>query len=560
MGGEIVVEEAVMDRMPSGGEGIMLKALVWVTWWLLTLSVAWAPAMAAEARGGTLRIGMTAADIPYTGGQPDQGFEGFRFIGYQLYDPLVRWDLSQGEQLPAIVPGLAESWEVSKDDPTKWIFHLRRDVKFHDGTDFNADAVLWNWDAIKNKDAPQYDPTQAGLVSARITVMKSWRKLDDYTVEFTTTRPSSFVPSQVVYIFYVSPTQWEKVGRDWRALANSPAGTGPFKLARLVPRERAELEPNRDYWDKQRIPKADKVVLLPMPEATTRLAALRAGQVDWVEVPPPDAIPALRQAGFQIVVRPYPHNWKYSLNLSRPPWDNKLLRQAANYAVDREGICKSLLNGTCIAAIGEVYPGHPWFGNPKIRYEYNPAKARELLKQAGYDGKAKRVKTSVLISTSGSGQMLPLPMNEFVQENFREVGIDLELIPIEWNALTQRSRQGFQHPDNAQLGGMNTSINFQEPQSAFVRFFHSTSIPPVGANVMPYLNPEVDRLIEAAEREFELDRQNQLLAKVHEIIVDDAPWVFIVHDLNPRALSAKVKGFVQPQSWFVDLTLPWVEK
>jgi peptide/nickel transport system substrate-binding protein len=549
-----------MDRMPSGGEGIMLKALVWVTWWLLTLSVAWAPAMAAEERGGTLRIAMTAADIPYTGGQPDQGFEGFRFIGYQLYDPLVRWDLSQGEQLPAIVPGLAESWEVSKDDPTKWIFHLRRDVKFHDGTDFNADAVLWNWDAIKNKDAPQYDPTQAGLVSARITVMKSWRKVDDYTVEFTTTRPSSFVPSQVVYIFYVSPTQWEKVGRDWRALANSPAGTGPFKLARLVPRERAELEPNRDYWDKQRIPKADKVVLLPMPEATTRLAALRAGQVDWVEVPPPDAIPALRQAGFQIVVRPYPHNWKYSLNLSRPPWDNKLVRQAANYAVDREGICKSLLNGTCIAAIGEVYPGHPWFGNPKIRYEYNPAKARELLKQAGYDGKAKRVKTSVLISTSGSGQMLPLPMNEFVQENFREVGIDLELIPIEWNALTQRSRQGFQHPDNAQLGGMNTSINFQEPQSAFVRFFHSTSIPPVGANVMPYLNPEVDRLIEAAEREFELDRQNQLLAKVHEIIVDDAPWVFIVHDLNPRALSAKVKGFVQPQSWFVDLTLPWVEK
>jgi ABC-type transport system substrate-binding protein len=538
----------------------MLKALVWVTWWLLTLSVAWAPAMAAEERGGTLRIAMTAADIPYTGGQPDQGFEGFRFIGYQLYDPLVRWDLSQGEQLPAIVPGLAESWEVSKDDPTKWIFHLRRDVKFHDGTDFNADAVLWNWDAIKNKDAPQYDPTQAGLVSARITVMKSWRKVDDYTVEFTTTRPSSFVPSQVVYIFYVSPTQWEKVGRDWRALANSPAGTGPFKLARLVPRERAELEPNRDYWDKQRIPKADKVVLLPMPEATTRLAALRAGQVDWVEVPPPDAIPALRQAGFQIVVRPYPHNWKYSLNLSRPPWDNKLVRQAANYAVDREGICKSLLNGTCIAAIGEVYPGHPWFGNPKIRYEYNPAKARELLKQAGYDGKAKRVKTSVLISTSGSGQMLPLPMNEFVQENFREVGIDLELIPIEWNALTQRSRQGFQHPDNAQLGGMNTSINFQEPQSAFVRFFHSTSIPPVGANVMPYLNPEVDRLIEAAEREFELDRQNQLLAKVHEIIVDDAPWVFIVHDLNPRALSAKVKGFVQPQSWFVDLTLPWVEK
>ena len=94
---------------------------------------------------------MTAADIPYTGGQPDQGFEGFRFIGYQFYDPLVRWDLSQGEQLPTIVPVLAESWEISKDDQPKWIFHLRRGVRFHDGTDFNADAVVWNWDALKNE-------------------------------------------------------------------------------------------------------------------------------------------------------------------------------------------------------------------------------------------------------------------------------------------------------------------------------------------------------------------------------------------------------------------------
>jgi ABC-type transport system substrate-binding protein len=328
----------------------------------------------------------------------------------------------------------------------------------------------------------------------------------------------------------------------------------------LVPRERAELEPNRDYWDKPRIPKADRAVLFPMPEATTRLAALRTGQADWIEVPPPDAIPVLRQAGFQITVRPYPHNWTHTLNLNRPPWDNKLVRQAANYAIDREGICKSLLNDTCIPAIGEVYPGHPWFGNPKVRYEYNPAKARELLKQAGYDGKEKRVKTSALISTSGSGQMLPLPMNEYVQENLREVGIDLELVTIEWNAMTQRSRQGFQHAENAHLGAMNVSYNFQEPQSAFVRFFHSASVPPVGANRMPYLNPEVDQLIEAAEREFDLEKQNKILAKVHEIIVDDAPWVFIVHDLNPRALSPKVKGFVQPQSWFVDLTLPWVDK
>jgi peptide/nickel transport system substrate-binding protein len=157
--------------------------------------------------GRVLRIGMTAADIPYTGGRPSRGFEGFRFVGYQLYDPLVRWDLSQGEELPAIVPGLAESWEVRPEYPTKWLFKLRRGVKFHDGTEFNADAVVWNWDAVKNKDAPHYDPRQAGLVAARDAVIQAWRKIDDYTVEFTTTRPSSFVPYQVIYVLYVSPTQ-----------------------------------------------------------------------------------------------------------------------------------------------------------------------------------------------------------------------------------------------------------------------------------------------------------------------------------------------------------------
>src|SRR2546426_7009127 len=126
---------------------------------LLLPPVAW-----SQGKGGVLRIGMTAADIPYTGGQPDQGFEGFRFIGFQLYDGLVRWDLSQGDTLPALVPGLAESWEVNKDDHTKWTFKLRRGVKFHDGSDFNAEAFLWNWNKIRNKDAPQYDVKQGGII------------------------------------------------------------------------------------------------------------------------------------------------------------------------------------------------------------------------------------------------------------------------------------------------------------------------------------------------------------------------------------------------------------
>ena len=188
----------------------------------------WQSIATAQERGGVLRIGMTASDIPYTAGQPDQGGEGLRFVGYQMYDALVNWDLRQGDRPAELRPGLAERWEVRADDPTKWVFYLRQGVKFHDGTDFNADAVIWNLDKVKNKDAPQYDPKQAAEVIWRAPLVKSWRKLDDYTVEITTSRPSSTVLFQVCTILYSSPTQWEKSGRDWSKVALNPAGTGPF--------------------------------------------------------------------------------------------------------------------------------------------------------------------------------------------------------------------------------------------------------------------------------------------------------------------------------------------
>jgi peptide/nickel transport system substrate-binding protein len=107
---------------------------------------------------------------------------------------------------------------------------------------------------------------------------------------------------------------------------------------------------------------------------------------------------------------------------------------------------------------------------------------------------------------------------------------------------------------------MNISLHFQEPHGALLRRFHSAYVAPKSTNIMPYINPEVDRLLEAAEKAFDLQERDRLLAQAHEIIVDDAPWVFIVHDLNPRAMSPKVKGFVQAQSWFQDVTPVWVEK
>src|SRR5205814_1283920 len=195
-----------------------------------------------------------------------------------------------------LVPGLAESWEARKDAPTKWVFKLRRGVTFHDGSPFNADAVVFSFESIKKKDAPHFDSYGSGQVGFRLASLTGITKIDDYTVEFETNKPTSFVPYQVCYMVIVSPTQWQKF-KDWRKFAEQPSGTGPFRVTRFVPRERLELEANRSYWDAKRRPKIDRLVLLPMPEPTTRLAALRSGQVDWIEVPPPDSIPQLQGGG-----------------------------------------------------------------------------------------------------------------------------------------------------------------------------------------------------------------------------------------------------------------------
>src|ERR1700726_470160 len=133
-----------------------------------------------------VRIGMTAADIPRTLGQPDQGFEGNRFTGLTMYDALTMWDLSSAEKASVMIPGLATEWAVDDADKKKWIFKLRPGVTFHDGSPFNADAVVWNVDKVLKQDAVQFDPSQVGVTASRMPTLVSARKIDDMTVELTT--------------------------------------------------------------------------------------------------------------------------------------------------------------------------------------------------------------------------------------------------------------------------------------------------------------------------------------------------------------------------------------
>jgi peptide/nickel transport system substrate-binding protein len=350
-----------------------------------------------------------------------------------------------------------------------------------------------------------------------------------------------------------SPAQWEKLGKDWNAFSKTPSGTGPWKLTNFVPQTRAELVPNKDYWDKARVPKLDKIILLPIPEAATRTAALRSGQVDWIEAPSPDAVESIQKAGFKVVTNAYPHNWTWHLSMAEgSPWKDIRVRKAANLAIDREGL-KVLLHGLMIPAKGFVTPGSQWFGHPKFDVKYDPAEAKKLMAEAGYS-QAKPLAVKVLISSSGSGQMQPLPMNEYIQQNLAEVGFKVDFEVVEWNTLINLWRAGVKSELAHGATAMNYSYFIQDPFTAFIRHVDSKLVAPNGTNWGFYQDPAMDALLEQARTTFDASEQDKVLQKIHEKMVDDALFLFVTHDVNPRAMSPKLTGFVQAQNWFQDFS------
>lgn len=521
---------------------------------------------AVLAQEKVLRIAMTAADIPKTSGQPDQGFEGNRFTGIPLYDSLTQWDLSAADKPSVLIPGLATEWKISDADKTKWIFKLRPGVKFHDGSPLTADAIVWNVRKVLDKDAPHFAPDQIGVTVSRMPNLASARKIDDLTVELTTKVPDSFLPINLTNLFVASPAHWQKkfdalasvtdkaerAKQAWAAFAADASGSGPFKMARFSPRERVEYVKNPAYWDAKRQPKVDRVVLLPMPEASARTAALLSGQVDWIENPASDAIDSIKSRGFVITANAQPHVWPWQFSFAEgSPWLDKRVRHAANLCVNREDL-KLALNGMMEVPKGTVPPGHPWWGNPKFEIKYDLAAARKLMQEAGF-GPTKRLKVKTITSASGSGQMQPVPMNEFLQQALKECYFDVELDVIEWNALFTNWRAGAKDPTSRGAHATNVTFAAMDPFFAMVRFTSSGTLPPVSNNWGHFTSPEFDELIAKARTSFADADRDAALARLHARIVEEAPFLWVAHDVGPRAMSKRIKGFVQPKSWFVDL-------
>jgi len=196
--------------------------------------------------GQTLRIAMTASDTPTTTGIPNNGGEGFRFCGFPAFDGLIDWDFTHPERIAGLTPGLASEWKIDDGDHTRWVFH--------DGTDVTVDAVGWNLQRFFDDKSPQFDAAASAIVRSFVNMVDHWQKIDETHLAIYTKAPFSFFPYMVPTMLIVSPAQWEKAGRNWAEFGKAPAGTGPFKITKVVPGQSVEMSRNEGYWDKARIP------------------------------------------------------------------------------------------------------------------------------------------------------------------------------------------------------------------------------------------------------------------------------------------------------------------
>ena len=525
--------------------------------------------MASQGYASTLKVAMTAADIPLTLGQPDQGYEGNRFTGITMYDSLVEWDLSQGEKPSGLVPGLATEWHVVPEDHTKWIFKLREGVKFHDGTNFTADDVVWNVNKVLDKTALQYAPNQVGLTVSRMPTLVSARKIDDYTVELTTSKPDAILPYNITNLFIAGPTAWqadydavdaavtdpkERAKQAWSAFAADAVGTGPFKMTKFVPHQQLAMAANKAYWNPKRVPKVDNVILVPLPEANARSAALLSGQVDWIEAPAPEAMDQIKAQGFKIYSNSQPHLWPWQFSFADgSPWNDIRVRKAANLCINRDEL-KAYLQGYMSPATGTYEEGSPWRGNPTFQIKYDPDTARQLMTEAGFSAD-KPVHVAVQTSASGSGQMQPLPMNEYIQQALKSCYFDVKVDVTEWNTLLTNWRLGAKAPQVQGVNAINVTAATMDPFFGMIRFSAKDAFPPVSNNWGFFNTPKIESLVSKVQNSFDPEAMNEAAGELNAAMIDEVPFLYVAHDVGPRAISPSVTGVVQPQSWFIDMAI-----
>jgi ABC-type transport system substrate-binding protein len=455
-----------------------------------------------------------------------------------IYEGLVRYKSGSTD----VEPALAEKWDVSDDGKT-YTFHLRSGVQFHDGTPLTAEAVAFSFDRSINKDNPLYQDAQGDYggfpfindyISGAVTKVEAVGALD---VKFTLNRKFSPLLSNLAIPpgFIMSMDALKKVGKG---INEAPVGTGPFKFVEWKKDDHITVEAFDGYWGNK--PKVQRIVFRPIPEASVRALSIQRGEGDvaW-PFDPKDAESLKGKADTDVLEQPGLNVNMAEFNLQKPEFQNKALRQALNYAINKQELADKLYSGAGVPEQG-VLPPTSWAYNPNIKgYPFDADKAQSLLKEAGYDGQTLTVDAyTVPRGYNPQGSKLA----EAVQQYWESVGVKSEIKTEEWAQYRADRRAG---KLNIAFGGWQADTG--DPENFLGVFFHSNN--KGGVNTSFYGVPEVDQLLNQANEESDQAKRKELFNQAETRIVDDAPWLFIGHMKQQVAIRKRVQNFVMQPTY-----------
>lgn len=439
-------------------------------------------------------------------------------VSYHINEPLLLLDYSAND----IVPLLATSYTAI--DETTWEITLQEGVSFTNGEPFNAEAVRYS---LLRVGKPELNSPATIYVRPISDVLI----VDDTTVRVVTHGPAPVLPLYLTRIAMVPPGYVEAVGDD--AFGQNPVGTGPYKLVRWVKDDRVVLEANQDYW--RGTPSLDTITFVSIPETATRMAALQTGEADIVTQVSVDQAPLLQRSGINISPVPGLRLMMVAITLEGEPGSTPLydvrVRQALNYAVDKQAIVDDILGGYGKVLEGQALSSEYFGYNPAVEaYEYNPERARELLAEAGYTD------ANPLSFTMYGPQGRYLRDSEVLQVvggQLREAGINANVEILEWGLFI--SRLLAKDFDTAAFWGASTVPD----ADAWIGAMLGT-----GAAYSVYANPELDELLAVGAQTVDRDARLAIYQEAAELIHDEAPFIFLYQQVDVYGVAARVSGFV----------------
>lgn len=430
-----------------------------------------------------------------------------------------------------LVPRLATSWEA-QDNAKTWIFNLRRDVKFHDGTPFNAEAVKFHFDRIA-------DPKTASNRLTRVARLEGTDVSDEFTVRFRMKLPFSTWPEILrdPFACIVSPTAVKKL-KDHKDYARHPIGTGPFQFVEYLPDTHILLKRNPNYWGGDVI-RFEELEFRPVREATTRLILLEQGKLDLADIFYGHLDAVKNSDRIRVDATPMLAIRYVGMNTQKPPFDDVRVRRAMNYAVDREAIVKYAFRGNADPAAGPLPPALPVFNKEMMRYTFDPEKARALLKEAGHT-------KPLTISLWATDEPQDKAVAETVVEQLRAVGVFTQAQHFDravyWDKFDQfltpdgkafPTKEGIFDMFIAGWVGGESAYGYLDP------LFRTGS----NSNSAFYSNAEVDQLLSDVMSTADVARQDAIFKKMQALIVADAPWIFTYHSHILKAYNPRITGW-----------------